>query len=115
MGMGRRGGRREGGKRKGKRWNLGGMYSREFSGTALSAHGWFHPTAFLGDVTPFTDENTEALGGQEACPNDGGGPCAHHGKETALVPTSPPVRGKQMMRMQGGLMGSTGVWEPERT
>ena len=87
---GKKGGRREGGKRKGG----GGIWgvcthvsSRRhcaFCTWLVSSHS--HPRGC--EFTPFTDENTEALGGQEACPNDGGGPCAHHGDGDS---TGPPL------------------------
>ena len=42
------------------------------------------------EFTPFTDEDTEALSGQETCPNDGGRPCAHHGDGDSIGPPLVP-------------------------
>ena len=46
----------------------------------VSSHS--HPRGC--EFTPFTDEDTEALSGQETCPKDGGGSCAHHGDEDSI-------------------------------
>ena len=76
----------------------------------VSSHS--HPRGY--EFTPFTDEDTEALSGQETCPNDGGGSCAHHGDEDSIGFPASPLVPWETMRMPGEFDGEAqAMWEPE--